>query len=325
MTHIGSYILILLFISLFLVFISGDIGWALIYIVGGIIIISLALILLSKNRFSARITELSGTANVGERVEFEITLEKTGFCILPYAEICVQAESVICLRTSLIFRNSVKMKGSFRTAHSGLNKIKLTGVTIRDFAGLVQFEIPFNTETQKGVLPREIEYNGPEIIPSVLPDDSGESEEGQSVIRGGMPGYEHREYVAGDSLRRVDYKLSAKKRKLMVRLDESTGFAATNLYISENALPVCCDLAFALAKSLIMRGGTVKITHKNESITAATPETLGIMREWLAFREYNSPNPTAAAENVEHKYSVPEDANVIFSGTGEIAVRSAAA
>ena len=58
-----------------------------------------------------------------------------------------------------------------------------------------------------------------------------------------MPGYEHREYVAGDSPRRVNYKLSAKKQKLMVRLDESNGYATTNLYITENAQPVCCDKA----------------------------------------------------------------------------------
>lgn len=314
MTHIGSYIQILLFSSLFLVFISGDIGWALIYTVGAIIFVSLALILLSKNHFSAEITELSGTKNVGDKIEFEVTLKKMGFCVLPYAEICVNTGNEIHLRTSLIFRSSVKLKGSFRAEHSGLNKIYLTGVVIRDFAGLSQFKIPFEKQTQIGVLPREIEYCGPEIIPSVLPDDSGEAEEGASVMHGGMPGYEHREYTAGDSLRRVDYKLSAKKRKLMVRLDESSGFSATNLYIDENALPACCDQAFALSQSLIMRGGTVKITHKNESFTASTPETLGKMREWLAFREFSEKTETASE-------IPPEDTNVFFSGAGEIFVK----
>ena len=35
------------------------------------------------------------------------------------------------------------------------------------------------------------------------------------------PGYEHREYVHGDPLKRVNWKLSSKKDKLMVRLDEA--------------------------------------------------------------------------------------------------------
>lgn len=316
MTHIGGYVQILFLCAMFLIFISGDIGWALIYTVGGIIIISLALILLSKNHFSAELSELSGTANVGEKIEFEATLKKTGFCVLPFAEISIDAEHDIHLRTSLIFRNSVTVRGSFRADHSGLNKVRLNYVIIRDFAGLIQLKVPFEKETQKGVLPKIVEYTGPEIFPSVLPDDSGDAEEGASTSHGGLPGYEHREYVAGDSLRRVDYKLSAKKRRLMVRLDESTGYSATNLYIDPNALPACCDNAFALARNLIMRGGTVKITHKKDSFTAATPATLEKMREWLAFREFSDNNALLPAVP-------PEDTNVIFSGAGEIAVKPA--
>jgi len=71
--------------------------------------------------------------------------------------------------------------------------------------------------------------------------------------------------------------------------------------------------AFALAKRLIIRGGTVKIIHKGEERTAATPETLDRMREWLAFREY--------AETEEpFTDTLPADATVIFSGNGQIAV-----
>lgn len=314
MTHIGSYIQILLLSAVFLIFISGDIGWALIYTAGAIIVISAVLLLLSKKHFSVKLNELSGTANVGEKVEFEITLKKTGFCVLPFIEICVETGSSIRLRTSLVFRNSAVVKGSFRVNHSGLNRIKLTNVIVRDFAGLLQLDIPFAEETQKGVLPKNVDYIGPEVFPSVLPDDSGDTEEGTSVLRGGLPGYEHREYVAGDPLRRIDYKLSAKKDKLMIRLDESTGYSSTNLYIEKNGLPGCCDNAFALAGKLVMHGGTVKITHKDDSFTAATPETLVKMREWLAFREF--------AENSETEYSLPEDTNVIFSGNGEVSVRA---
>ncbi|MCH5196466.1 MAG: DUF58 domain-containing protein [Oscillospiraceae bacterium] len=311
MTHIGSYIQIVFFAALFLIFISGDIGWALIYTVGGIIVISLALFLLSKNRFSVKLGELSGVASVNEKIEFEVTLKKKGFCVLPYVEVCIDAEHEIRLRTSLVFRNSVSIKGSFRANHSGLNRVRLTNVILRDFAGLVQISVPFEEETQKGVLPKKVDYKGPEVFPSVLPDDSGEAEEGVSVMHGGLPGYEHREYTAGDSLRRVDYKLSAKKQKLMVRLDESAGYSSTNLFIEPNALPACCDNAFALAGNLIMRGGTVKITHKDESFTAATPETLQKLREWLAFREFSDKNEIA---NV----TLPEDTNVVFSGNGEV-------
>lgn len=311
MTHISSYVQALLFAALFTVFINADIGWALIYIIGAAVVISVTTFLISRKRFTVKLRDFSGVFEYGRSVEFDVTLKKKGFCFIPYVELCVNANNSIHLRTSLLLRRTVTVSGSFRASHSGLNKITLNEVVIRDFLGLLQFKIPVEQTARMAVLPRVIEYDGPDVPPNLLPSEEEDIEEGSAVLQGGMPGYEHREYVAGDSPRRVNYKLSAKKRKLMVRLDESSGSAATNLYITENAQPICCDKAFALAKRLIIRGGTVKIIHKGEERTAATPETLDRMREWLAFREF--------AETEEpFTDTPPADAAVIFSGNGVI-------
>lgn len=40
---------------------------------------------------------------------------------------------------------------------------------------------------------------------------------------GGFPGYEHRQYAPGDPVKRINWKLSAKKQELFVRLDEQQG------------------------------------------------------------------------------------------------------
>ena len=313
MTHISGYIQALMYSALFLVFINGEIGWALIYIIGASVVFSLTTFLISRKHFTVKLRELSGVTEHGRSIRFEVALNKKGFCFIPFVELCVNANSSIHLRTSLLFRKTVTVAGSFRAAHSGLNSISLTEVVIRDFLGLLQFRIPVEQRAQMAVLPRVIEYDGPEVPPNQLPSEEEEVEEGVTVLQGGMPGYEHRDYIPGDSPRRVNYKLSAKRQKLMVRLDESNGYASTNLYIADNALPVCCDKAFALAKRLIIRGGTVKITHKGDERTAATPETLDRMREWLAFREF--------AETEEPSTDTPpSDATVVFSGNGQIAV-----
>ena len=189
-------------------------------------------------------------------------------------------------------------------------------ITVRDFAGLFCLKIKAEQEAKKAVLPRIVEYTGPEIIPSVLPADDEDAEEGVSVVKGGLPGCEHRDYVPGDSPKRVNYKLSAKRNRLLVRLDESAGFAATNIFIAENALPLCCEQAFALASRLVNKGGSVKITHKNETKSAASPETLDKLREWLAFREF--------AETTEQTVSPPpKDADIVFSGNGAASPRAA--
>ncbi len=313
MTHISGYIQALLFAVLFTVFISADIGWALIYLIGAAAVLSPLTLLISKKRFTAKLRDFSGVTEYGRNVSFDITLNKRGFCFIPYVELCATANSSIHIRTSLLFRGTVNVSGNFRASHSGLNTVTLDEVIIRDFLGLLQLRIPVDQTAHMAVLPRVIEYDGPDIPPNLLPSEEEEVEEGNSVRQGGMPGYEHREYVEGDSPRRVNYKLSAKKQKLMVRLDESNGYASTNLYLTENALPICCDKAFALANRLITRGGTVKIIHKGEERTAATPETLDRMREWLAFREF--------AETAEPNTDTPPaDAAVVFSGNGKIQI-----
>ena len=314
--HLSGVVWALMLSGLFLLFINGNVGRAFQYVIliaSGLSIITLTV---SRNRFTVTVEELSGVAKHGEKVEFKVTVKKKGFCFVPFMEICLNADTEIHLRTSLVFRKTVTMSGSFRTSHSGLNKLSLTGVVLGDFLGITRMSVPMEQNAQIAVMPKIIDYDGPEISPSLLPSEEEETEEGITVLSGGMPGYEHREYVPGDSPRKVNYKLSAKRQKLMVRLDESNGYAATNLYISENALPVCCDKAFALAQQLIIRGGTVKITHKNQSFSAQTPETLDKMREWLAFREF-SDYPEPALD------TPPADANVVFSGNGEIRIAKA--
>lgn len=320
MLHIGSTVTAIAISVIFMLFLNGDIGWALIYILGGTAVISAVLFFISKRHISVQLSELSGTVECGRRIEPEIVLRKTGFCVMPFIELCVDvgASSLpFKIRTSLIFGKEKRVSAGIRTTHSGLNKITLTEAALFDFIGMARGKIKLDQTTQKGVLPRVVEYDGPEVIPNTLPSDDDDTEEGLTVKSGGMPGYNHREYAPGDSPRRVNYKLSAKKNKLMVRLDESQGSKSINIYISGNAMSVCGDKAFALAGRLIMYGGTVKIIHKGDERGASTPETLERMREWLAFREF-ADTPNQSADDVP-----PPDTSMIFSGDGIITQMSA--
>ena len=313
--HIGGIFTSIFISVMFMLFLNGDIGWALIYLIGGTAVISLVLFFISKRHFTAELSELSGTAECGRKINVDIVLKKTGFCIIPFIELCVSvgaSELPMRIRTALLFGREKHVPVSFRAVHSGLNRVSLTEATVYDLAGLARKRIPLDQHTQKAVLPKAVEYDGPEIFPNMLPSDEEEIEEGVSVQKGGLPGYEHREYVPGDSPRRVNYKLSAKRNKLMVRLDESQGSKTTNLYISENAMSVCGDKAFALASKLVFRGGTVRIAHKGDDRSASTPETLERMREWLAFREF-SEIPGQISDDVP-----PADTTVVFSGGGVI-------
>ncbi len=314
-SNIQANVFAVLFALMFLLFLNAEIGSALLYVAAGTSVIAFVLLCVSKNHFTAKLQGLSGTAECGRRVEFEVVLEKKGFCFIPFAEVCVDAEESIRLRTSLLFRRRVTVKGCFEPKHSGLNKVVLEKVIIGDFVGNGRFTVNIADEDRLAVYPQAVRYDGPEILPNMLPSEEEEAEEGVTVRQGGMPGCEHREYVPGDSPRRVNYKLSAKKGKLMVRLDESNGYAATNLLIADNGLPACCDKAFALASQLVIQGGTVKIIHHGDERIASTPETLDRMREWLAFREF-------ARELVPAPLPVCEESKVVFAGDGQVFVQN---
>lgn len=51
-------------------------------------------------------------------------------------------------------------------------------------------------------------------------DDSEDTADMRALGFTGVPGYEHREYEPGDPLKRINWKLSAKRGPLMVRLDD---------------------------------------------------------------------------------------------------------
>ncbi len=314
-SNIQANIFAVIFSLMFLLFLNSEIGSVLLYVTVGVGVIAFVLLCVSKKHFTAKLQGLSGTAECGRRVEFEVVLEKKGFCFIPFVEVCVDAEESIRLRTSLLFRKTVTVKGAFEPKHSGLNKVVLEKVMIGDFLGNGKFTVNISDENKLAVYPQVVQYDGPEIFPNMLPSEDEEAEEGVATRQGGMPGYEHREYVPGDSPRRVNYKLSAKRGKLMVRLDESNGYAATNLLIAENGLPSCCDKAFALASQLVIRGGTVKITHLGDERIASTPETLDRMREWLAFREF-------ARELVPAPLPAGEESRVVFAGDGQVFVQN---
>ncbi|MDE6030633.1 MAG: DUF58 domain-containing protein [Oscillospiraceae bacterium] len=318
MTHIASYIQALAFAVLFLVFINGSIGWALVYILLGAGLLSALTCVFSRKHFTVELKPRSEFAEYGDRVGYDVVVSKNGFCFLPFIEIKIVGSAEASVQTSLLFRRSAVVTGFYNTNRSGMNTLAVQSAALRDFWSIVRLRVPISETALVAVTPRPMEYTGPEIAVKTLPSEDEEAEEGRSVMSGGLPGYEHREYFPGDSLRRINYKLSAKKRRLMVRLDESNGLASTVLLIDGSGLSECCDLAFALARLLVMRGGTVRIIHVGDSITASTPETLAKMREWLAFRHYG--NNAETAERSEVDDPTAEKPDVIFSGAGEIRV-----
>lgn len=286
MKVISGLIQTLFFAAILLLFIDGETGWTLMYTVVAAVLVSVLPVIFSRNNVAVTMDEFSGLSAVGEKTTAQLKISKKGFCFVPFITVSGEfAGQPFTARASLMTKSGTVIELSFRPACCGLNKISLTELLLTDFFGVARFRRGVGKTALIGVVPRVVEYKGPQVMPSVIPTDDEQQEESRTPLFGGMAGYEHRDYVAGDSPRRINYKLSAKKQKLMVRLEENTGTEKTNILLSADSDSLCAEQAFALAKKLTAAGSPVAVYHKGESLGIGSPENIDKLREWLAFRE----------------------------------------
>ena len=284
--HPAGFIQALVFAVVFLLFISGEAGWILIYCMLAAIAASIVTCAVSHKHISVSCGSFAGVYRLGQEVTAELHVGGRGFCILPFVVINgFFMGKPFSARCSVFGKRGGCVKITMRAEECCLNRLDIEQVQIRDFFGIIVFSSPVRPEPgAAAVLPGIVEYSGPEVIPPLLPSDEDEETE-RPALSGGMPGYEHRGYVPGDSPRRINYKLSAKKRTLLVRRDEGTATERVEIVLAPGADCACAEQAFALSQKLISGGGSVRVIFAGESFPAASPAEVCKLREWLAFRD----------------------------------------
>lgn len=302
-----GYIEAVAFAVIFLLFINGEYGWVLLYSIALAVIASVIICVASHKRFSVSCGGFSGVYALGDKVTAELKFTGRGFCLLPY--ITVNGRFMgqsFTARCSLIGKSG-SVRIALKARECGLNKLEIDEIVLRDFLGLIYFNSAERPEScAAAVLPAIVDYNGPDVLPSALPSDDDEEAE-QSLLFGGMPGYEHRDYVPGDSPHRINYKLSAKKRALLVRKDESVASESVEIVLAEGADGGCAEQALALAKKLVAQGGSARVIQGRDSFTAASPASVDRLREWLAFRDFSG----AQAAEVQRSASISRTVVVV--------------
>jgi hypothetical protein len=111
----------------------------------------------------------------------------------------------------------------------GNGEIGIKAVYSCGFLGFMKFAVktPLPQPVSVGVIPPIPEVkSSTQLFRSIADvvltsDDDEENDTAMLFSANTSPGYEHREYEQGDPLKRINWKLSSKKQKLMVRLDEA--------------------------------------------------------------------------------------------------------
>ena len=209
--------------------INGIIGMTMVIALICAFVLSVGSLFLSKKCVAAEIEIENDILIKGENIEIKVKLSNA--LPIPTSVIEIEGEcseyfefaDVGTYKTIVGGKSTYCVNICAKAVHGGLGQIGIKNIRLRDYLGIFsvkavsdkKFEIPiyFNI--------REIDPPSNFFV-SIENNNEEDSEESNFSDLGfsGFPGYEHREYIPGDPIKRINWKLSSKRDVYMVRLDE---------------------------------------------------------------------------------------------------------
>lgn len=232
---IAAYIFLIIVSVLFMLYLDGPGGAYLLIALITAAIISVSLCIYTRYCISLKTEVNSDVLNRGDMACITVTIGRKG--IIPtsfitaelYSSYHFSGEAEKNVRTVIYGKEKYSRSFEFRAEFFGRGKIGVGNVVVSDYLGLISFRLNIpGTITSVKVYPDIPEVNGREglarsLTDAAVFDDSEETTESAFSVSG-YPGYEHRKYEPGDSLKLINWKLSAKRRELLVRkLEGSLG------------------------------------------------------------------------------------------------------
>lgn len=276
----GSILSILSIIVVLLVFtfyIDGDIGVVIIAFMIFAPLVSTFFAWYGRKRVKVTF-DCDGYVKKNNSLTVNINVEKTGFFPLGIIEIGLAASEVFSpvdklYKLSVISGDRKSFSVDIQANTGGNGEIAVTSVRSCGFLGYFGCKAACQLPPPKsvGVIPEIPDIKASSklfrsIADSVMTSDEESSDTAMTFSLNTAPGYEHREYVEGDPLKRVNWKLSAKKGIMMVRLDEAVSsvqpvvaldlFRGGKVNAAESVLVeerIICS-AFALISMLVKQG-----------------------------------------------------------------------
>ena len=131
------------------------------------------------------------------------------------------------IQSAMVPAEALEIPCGMTALYSGCGIVNCGKLVVSDYLGLFTFPVKdVPAPVQIGVIPTIPSLTGAALMLRtvsnvVMTMEEDEEESSASFTSQSMPGYVHRDYVPGDNLKRINWKLSAKRRKLMVRMDEA--------------------------------------------------------------------------------------------------------
>ncbi len=246
--NVISYLLLTGLAVLYTLFLEAPGGSYLIIALVSAAVISVAVCIYTRYVLTAKIEINTDILNRGDTVKADLILDKTG--ILPssfieaelFSSYHFSAAQPQKLRTAVFGRDKLFFSCGYKAEFFGKGKIGVSTITVTDYLGLISFHV----NIPKAIAEIKIYPDIPEVdrreglarslTDAAAFDDSEETTQSVFAING-TPGYEHRKYEPGDSLKLINWKISAKRGELFVRRPEGSS-GAEQTFILDKACSV---------------------------------------------------------------------------------------
>lgn len=250
MRNIISLASVAFLLYVFTFYIDGEMGVIIIAFLLLAVIMSLVFAIYSRTRIKVSF-DCDAYVKKGSSLEVRVKVEKDGRFPLSIVEIKTGASPVFeekgsIYRLSLSSDRCTEFTYNLPAVIGGNGEVYITSVHSCGFLGFIKLKATQALPIPKsvGVIPEIPNITASaqlfrNIADAVLTSDNDDENDTAMLFSANtFPGYEHREYVPGDSMKRVNWKLSSKTSKLMVRLDEAASAVqpciALDLYRNED-------------------------------------------------------------------------------------------
>lgn len=231
---------------IFALFLSGRIGWFILAAFVCAPVISLLLTALYSSKIYVSFEADNSMVCKGDKCEVSVNV--TGGMFLPSPPVRVElydCASAVCSEklysVSLMPYAEETFFADYTARISGVCEIGVAKIRITDYFGIFSFT-PRHVNMDKlkiklSVIPdiAEIPQDSSDVRKAAAlaaaADDSEDTTDSGIDTFGGFPGFDSREYVPGDPLKRINWKQSARRGKLLVRMDDETSCPAVTIVL----------------------------------------------------------------------------------------------
>lgn len=244
--RIISYILALFLAVIFALYLNANVGWFMLIALILAPVMSVFFAWLTSKTITVSCEVTGGMLSKGDRCQVVATIKnKSIFPTTPIELTVLNGDGVRCgdknILCTVLPMSKQRVVIDYQAKICGPSEIGLENVRITDYLGMMTLRLKnLNYSKLKNtfyVIPdiADVSLKDDRILKvmqtSNTADDSEDTVESTVTSYGGFPGYDNREYVPGDPLKRINWKQSAKREKLLVRLDDEVASKSVNLVL----------------------------------------------------------------------------------------------